>query len=168
MDPWWGTLCTAILHEKVWDPKSSLAPAGGQFTALNPRTRQRQAGRGPECPKMAQNGSGQPAGREQTASTDLAIRPGAIGARKTASWGPCDPPGLRLWPVCGPFAGVVRVGQMGPKDGQKEKFSNVVPDPWRGSNGPFWTVIAQGQTAGSQGNNGSWGAAKSSNAVEIC
>ena len=29
----------------------------------------------------------------------------------------------------------------GPKNGQKWKFSKVVPDPWGGSNGPFWAIL---------------------------
>ena len=36
-------------------PKSSPGPAIGRFTALDPQIGPRQAGRGPKCPKMAEN-----------------------------------------------------------------------------------------------------------------
>ena len=83
-------------------PKPPLVPVSGGSTALD--------GRGLEG---AQNALKWPPNSPRWVRAapwsrangvhPLAVRPGAIGARKTASWGPCDPLGLRFFAYMGLF-----------------------------------------------------------------
>ena len=95
-------------------PKSPLAPIGGRFTALNgsdgATTGRRGSKTPPGWPKITPKRVRSAPWSRANGFRHFALRPGGIGARMKASWAPCDPLGLRLWPVCRLFAGVMTQG----------------------------------------------------------
>ena len=152
---WCGfTLCKAILHAESgaqtprW--RFSVAVLLFQTAQIGPR----QAGRGPDRPKVAQHHPKRVRSAPRSCVNGIhhfAIRPGAIGARNTASWDPCDPPGPPFVARLGPFVVLsprvwpgARLGLQPNLEARwaqkrsKWKISKVVPDPWGGSNGPLW------------------------------
>ena len=93
-------------------PHPNVVPAVGageefRTARIGPRQGPDRAHTALEWPKITQSGS------RVHGIHHLAIRPGAKGAGNTASWDPCDPPGLCVWPIWARWWGVNRGPNLG-------------------------------------------------------
>ena len=138
-DPWTGP------DGRLWAIWGLCGPVSVCFRPSwpIPRGHREQAGRGPECPKMAQNRSGDPWIRWVTCSRAEGSPPFPnrhmpnVNRQSPTAINRHQPPtATNRQPTTRPD---------GPENGQKYKVSKVVPDPWGGSNGPLWAVLPRFQ-----------------------